>query len=305
MKIETSFRNISGVTLDRCAVSVLRTPLPFDGNDCESFIFRGTTKGLMLDACLPGWVKGIYRLNDGTVFAPGEDGIHIGKCPSGTKSTWTFYETPFSPGGIWGLSSDFVLAWGDVYNKGPSDKKHKFDGRCLVWNGDGKWRDFKSPGFGVMQIRGLAADFLYAVGVEGLVARWDGQSWKKVQVPDAGFMSDLWIVNADEMYAVSEEGAIFEGSQYGWSYVTSVDDSLDAVTKFGRSLFVSSNSLGIHKVVGRRLVPVAPKVKAIRFDARGQLIAATEKRVVTSADGKTFTKSIRLSTVLPSLPPSP
>jgi len=63
-------------------------------------------------------------------------------------------------------------------------------------------------------MRGLAPDFVYAVGNDGLIARWDGKKWTNVPSPTRSVLSAVCVVSPEEMYAVGAGRRFLDGQKY-------------------------------------------------------------------------------------------
>ena len=133
------------------------------------------------------------------------------------------------------------------------------------------------------------------MGVNGLIARWNGTLWHKVPSPTKAVLSDVHIAAEDEMYAVGDR-VVLQGSAHGWTEAAEGVAQMFGVVKWKGEVLVGGAQEGLLKLARNKLVPVDPEVKAERIDSRGELIASCPDAVAVSADGKDF-KRLRVKQV--------
>jgi hypothetical protein len=108
---------------------------------------------------------------------------------------------------VWGLDDDCIFSWGGGV----------LGGRDLFmwhWNGSA-WTRVESPGR-IHAMHGVARDAIFAVGAEGLFARWDSARWHVLaSPPDPGHVSFVHASSPDEVYACSIGGVLYEASTRG------------------------------------------------------------------------------------------
>ena len=127
--------------------------------------------------------------------------------PEPRAAPWREDPVPGTLAGVWGLHDECVFTWG---LRGGANVLYRFDGRT--------WNELPAPGE-ILAMHGVAPDLVYAVGRDGLVARWDGRHWTKVVTPGLGVLTDVFVVDEDEMYAVGSGGQLLQGSIHGWAEV--------------------------------------------------------------------------------------
>jgi len=179
--------------------------------------------------------------------------------------------------GVWGIDDKCVFAWGI---KAKTTVLHRFDGAT--------WSEIESPGE-VNAMHGLSPKLVYAVGRRGLISRWDGKRWNKVQSPTQAVLSDVFVADEDEMYAVGD-GIVLQGSVHGWAHLADADTHLFGVRKWKGKVWIGGASEGLMKIERDKLVSVDPELQAERLDARGELLVASPGALAFSTDGKTFKK---------------
>jgi hypothetical protein len=134
-------------------------------------------------------------------------------------------------------------------------------------------------------MHGVAPDLVYAVGREGLVARWDGRKWTKVVTPGRGVLTDVHVVGEDEMYAVGSGGQLLQGSIHGWAEVLNASGPLFGIAKWKGEVWVAAEEQGVMKLAAPKLVSMKPNIKATGLDARGDLLVSSPAAVAGTADG--------------------
>jgi hypothetical protein len=191
----------------------------------------------------------------------------------GTQSAApVFDELPAAIAGVWGVDSNCVFAWGELGN----------EPKMFQWGGV-RWDEIASPGK-VNAVHGTARDFVYAVGADGLIARWEGAGWTTAPSPTKSMLSSVFVASQDEMYAVGAGGSVLEGSLYGWSEVLVRDSQLYAVAKWKDKVWVAGGPDGLFTLAGNKLAPYRPDVTAERFDARGTLLISAKTEILEPAE---------------------
>jgi hypothetical protein len=256
----------------------------FKPSEGESWIMRAT--GGKLYNLYGGltWFTGVWQSPSGRVYAAcAHSAVCVNEDPGVRAAPWKEIKVQGTLAGVWGLDDRFVLAWGI----------HRGKGVMVRFNGK-TWSPMPSPGE-VYGVHGLAPNLVYAVGMKGLIARWDGVRWKKLSSPTSTVLSDVHVAGEDEMYAVGK-GVVLQGSRHGWKVAAKGASHMFGVAKWKGEVYVGGAGEGLLKLVRNKLVPVDPEIKAERIDARGELIVSSPGAVAVSADGKEF-KRLRVKNV--------
>ncbi len=180
--------------------------------------------------------------------------------------------------GIWGVDDGYIFAWGDT----PTG------GRMFLFQ-QGAWREIASPGKGVLALHGLSRDMVYAVGVGGMISKWDGTRWVPQSSPTGTNLSSVFVVSPDEMYAVGPGRRFLEGSVHGWVEAIEANVPLSAVVKWKDEIYVGAGPAGTFKRQGPQLVDWKPKITATKIDARQDFVASAIKHLICSDDPQKFT----------------
>jgi hypothetical protein len=221
-----------------------------------------------------GWYTGLWRSTTGKVYVSYAIGqVLVNPDPEPRAASWREDAVPGVLAGIWGLDDDCVFTWGV---KGGANVLYRFDGR--------KWNELPAPGE-ILAMHGAARNLVYAVGRDGLVARWDGNHWTKVVTPGRGVLTDVHVVSEDEMYAVGSGGQLLQGSIHGWDEVLNGGGPLFGVAKWKKEVWVAAEERGVMKLAGSELVSMKANIKATSLDARGDLLVSSRDAVAGTADG--------------------
>jgi hypothetical protein len=230
------------------------------------------------------WFTGLWRSPAGRVYvASADSAVVVNDNPIVHAAPFKEHKLQGTLAGVWGLDDRFVLTWGIHRGKGVM---HRFDGK--------KWSPMESPGE-IYGVHGLAPDLVYSVGVKGLIARWDGVRWNKVASPTKAVLSEVHVVDEDEVYAVGDR-VVLRGSPRGWTVAAKGTSHMCGLAKRKDEVFVGAAQKGLLKLAQNKLVTVDTEIKAERIDARGELIVSSPDAVAVSSDGKDF-KRLRVKQV--------
>lgn len=271
------FAAASGTSLADCHWVGLRFAGPaFKPTTGDSWIGASDASGHRSHGNTPGWVTGMWR-SERQLWASLAGG-RVSMRPSlgADEVTWQRFPLDATLMGIWGLRDDLVFAWGMRRTKRVA---FCFDGEA--------WREIEVPGF-VVAIGGVRDDLIYAVGNLGLVARWDGDAFRRIEVPAASTIAGICVVSDDELYACGHGGELLRGTTRGWQRIAESELMLGCVAKLGDEVWVGAGEDGLLRLDGDTLELVEPDILAERFDARGRLLITTPDALVETADGRTF-----------------
>jgi len=284
MRIGYVMSHVSGITHDDQHFLVLRfdAKAGFKPGEGESWVvrFKSGTGSLLYGGL--SWFTGLWRSPAGHVYVSSADSeVLVNPDPGLRAAPWQTHSLRGTLRGVWGVDDKCVFAWGI---KGKGTVAYRFDGSS--------WSEIESPGE-VTSMHGLSPKLVYAVGRRGLISRWDGQRWNKVQSPTQATLSDVFLADEDEMYAVGDRIAL-QGSLHGWAHLADADTHLFGVAKWKGKVWVGAANDGLRKIERDKLVSVDPELQAERLDARGELLVASPEALAFTTDGKTF-KKIRAS----------
>ena len=256
--------------------------------DGESWVLAGDQPVLGLPTC----ITRVWCSPSGACFASGGQ---TGQVLYHTQPTQISPSQPVqsmqvvrgvSLEGVFGLADDSVYAWGSS-TQGP---------RLFHFNGK-RWMEMRHPGFDLLDLHGTSRSCLFAVGDRGALARFDGAAWHTFPTPTPEPLVCVFAVSDDEAYAVGGWGSVLEGSLHGWAKIgegprwpTGRPGPLRCVAKWEGELWVGAGVSGLWRRKGKthELEQVADHVLARWFDARGELLIASQWSWFATKDGKAF-----------------
>ena len=173
-------------------------------------------------------------------------------------------------------------------------KRGRYDDEAFAWGvnsmlrWDGaSWLPCPSPG-DVYAMHGARRDLTFAVGRQGLVARWDGSSWRTMEPAPGGDLIAVHVVDDGEMYAIAKPGVILEGTSLGWRVKVDTGKKLRGIAKFAGRLLVAVETEGLFELVDGKLAPYKTSFKPHQIECRSGLVIAAAEHVVRSSDGEKF-----------------
>jgi hypothetical protein len=240
-----------------------------------------TPNGIILFLKADTYVTGIWRAPSGAMYAtaPGEILTTPGQGRPGSDKTRSA-ALPGGLSGVWGLDDDFVFAWGLTAEGG---------GVCYLKDG-ANWRAVKAPGV-FQAIHGASRDAVIGVGLNGLIARWDGAKWVKMKPPTDAAIHAVFVAGADEAYALSFGGVVLSGSLHGWSTRLETELEIQSVAKWRDRVWLGCGAEGLGVLEQRAVKIVKDTFYGGNLDARTNLLIAARGKVVQSVDGTSFVSS--------------
>ncbi len=279
MKLAMRNHHISGFSGDDLAFLSMRFPKSkgFTPGQSDSWVWHANAKRRRYLIGGSGWATGLWYSGAQIFVTRSRHGIYRFGAIGDTNDDDDFHQDDLRAAlmGVWGLDEKNVFAWAD------RDLK---SGIMFRWNGK-KWAEMPSPGWGVMEVHGVAKDIIYAVGRRGLIARWNGKAWKKIKALTDGNLEHLQVIDEDEIHAVADDGALLRGTAKKWEVVLVDDGPLYGVARFKDQLWVAAGTRGVGRVKGGAIEIVKPKIHATSFDARRGLVAACYDQIAWTDDG--------------------
>ena len=289
--LDVRFHSASGLSSDNvcCLATRYDTEIGIKPPWCDSWLVYEDAAGASAVYGRQGWFTGLWYSagNRAFISSAHQQIIVIHDLPAYQDQPrtrfddprWTErHDFPATMMGVFGLSDDYVLAWGN---------KDAKTGAMYLWNGQ-TWREIPSPGPNVTAVHGIARDLIYAVGYFGFIARWDGARWHTIPPVTKVILVAVTVVSPDEIYACGDGGVLLDGSVHGWALGLEWPKPLFGVAKFCGDLWVGAQVDGLMKRDRDTLVPVKPNIKAELLDARQDLIISAALAPCTSQDGVAF-----------------
>jgi hypothetical protein len=294
--ILASYEQASGLSWDDCFFLGQRydEAVGFQPEESENWILsvRPSTGAQPVELKYQGgttsWYVGLWRSPAGKCWVADITGqVHANSdlwAPD-ASAHWEDHRLDTPLNGVWGLDDRCVFAWGATFDE---------DYRVFRYDGT-RWGQLPTPGFDVRSMHGISPDFVYAVGVGGRIARWDGARWTEPSSPVAENLVSVFVSSPDELYACGAAGALLEGSSHGWGVITTaplgqLGMPLHAVAKWKGELWIGGGAQGLFKRVGSssQLDLIKPNVHATSLDARKDLVIGTNIYVAGTSDGQNF-----------------
>ena len=288
MSYDLVMSHSSGLALDHACAIALRSEAghPFRIDEGDSWAMCSSPGRTRVLAGLGGWITGCwYSPSKRAYFVDTRGGVTVYSGLDGDPVQSTTDQLDAALFGVWGLSDELVLAWGE---RAGQSRMFRFDGA--------RWAPFPAPVGMVIALHGKRADQLVAVGARGLLARWDGQRWNAVPQPTGLVLNAVWVESDDEMYATGPSGIVMEGSVHGWAIRLTAPGDLYGVAKWKGELWFGCGRAGLGKLgggkVGGETVELVklddPKLPVTQLDARRDLVMTAGTHVGASADGVAF-----------------
>jgi hypothetical protein len=169
--------------------------------------------------------------------------------------TGTFRQDHISDVNIYGELFRVRSFSGSVYACGQSSQVYRLQG-----NG---WTHFDQGlldkrGETLEDIDGSGPDDIYAVGLSGTIAHYDGRRWTLLDSPTNEHLSNVRCISRDKVYLCGNNGVLFRGYRDNWEYIGSLDlaETFWGMDMFAGELYLA-HSGGIVKHDGINLVPVS------------------------------------------------
>ena len=287
LAVAHEFTRVSGASVADCCFIAQRYP---EADGCfrpgrgESFVGMTAPDRVRLGIGGPGWFTGIWRGADRTIFVSDIEG-RVYTLPRGEGDRWDRVDLPGALLGIWGADDGCVWAWGSL---GAASVLYHYDGSA--------WRPQDGPGE-VVAIHGLHRGLAFAVGHRGLIARWDGTAWTRMECPVHETVSGVCAVSEAEAYAVTAAGAFLEGSAYGWSVRERREHLLYSVAAYRGGVYAGAPFPdGLLKLGAEGLETHERELDPYQMDTRGDLLLANPYVLASSPDASAWTR-LPLSTL--------
>lgn len=254
---------LQGTSLDE--VFLVCGYVPTDPRDDEMYrwylvhILRGTASVLLSGT---GRVRGLWVSPTKTIYLTAPNGRSVGLSigyPSTSGYSWKQEESVGAPSThpehVWGLSDDFVMAWGG----GILDAAHYPDPATrpsldepFYWLKKGiHWSKYPSPPW-MTRVHGQDEASLYGVGHAGLTARWQGTQWERLQ-PSKAEILYLQVTSNLEVYGTSSFGDLLRYVEpLGWIPFISEIGYITGFVYWNGDLYLLLE-WGLHKVQGTEL----------------------------------------------------
>lgn len=243
----------------------------------ESWLLQTTATDTHALISRAGWITALWRSQAGRVYATDVlSKVYYNRDPHLRAAQFDIFDVDGTLSGVWGLHDELVWVWG---RRGDQGVLHR-------WNGSG-FTEEEAPGR-IVSMHGISPDLVFAVGYDGLIARWDGTRWQRMQSPTTGTLSSVFVASPEEVYACGPAKVLLEGSIHGWSELLNHGKTLNCVAKWKDVVWVGACHEGLFKLEDGALVLHKDSVKPHLLDVRGDLLASCAEAIAYSEDGQAF-----------------
>lgn len=289
---------LTGPSLDDCAFMVLRSEWDDYPDDESTQWMIVRRRGQRMSIVGRGeWLpEDLWMSPAGTLYfvgtMDGRKGLHRG-IARGAEYIWSRVEqvTPDRgsitlPHGVWGLSDDYLYCWGGGWLADDPNSAHL--DQALTWFFDGKsWHRAASSGV-MLSVHGADRESIFAVGHDGLVARWGGEKWIEMARPARAPLGYLHVESATEAYAITVDGDIFEGSVHGWHELAVTSGYVNGIVKWSGDVLIATQHNGFQKLDGNRVLPFVDHLRSYVFHAGKTLMWTNGGGILETTDFSSF-----------------
>lgn len=281
------FTRVSGASVADCCFLAQRYPAEdgcFQPERGESFVAMTSPDRVRLGIGGPGWFTGLWRGDDRTIYVSDIAGC-VYTLPRGEGDRWDRAELPGALIGVWGADDGCVWAWGAL---GAASALYHHDGSA--------WRAQPSPGE-VVAMHGLHRDHVVAVGHRGLVARWDGAAWTRMECPVRETVMGVCVVSEGEAYAITASGALLAWTANAWRVRERREHLLYSVAAYRGAVYAGAPFPdGLLRLGAQGLETHERELDPYQMDTRGDLLLANPYVLASSPDARAWTR-LPLSTL--------
>jgi hypothetical protein len=219
--------------------------------DVEDDMIRSVTFNPAVQQCY-------FMGRNGTIISAGN-----GRPFNERNMTGTFREEHISDTETYGELFRIRSICGSVYACGQSSQIYKLQ--------RGIWTHFdqgilREDGETLEDIDGAAPDDIYAVGLSGTIAHYDGKAWTLLDSPTNQHFSNVRCASRNEVYLCGNNGMVFRGRRDNWQFIGSPDltSTFWGMEMFHDELYLAHHE-GIMKYDGNSIVPVSTGEKKFTF----------------------------------------
>jgi hypothetical protein len=147
----------------------------------------------------------------------------------------------------------------------------------------------------------VCGSFPGPAGLEGRVFYYDGTAWRRIDIPETGYLTRILVESPESIWICGHNGALLNGNmRLGFKDVSRVEDNqlFYSMARFGEKLYLGSN-LGLYEYeLGRtdaRILKVvtglAPEVRdAVTVDEAGEVLWSVGEKDIVRFDGSDWTR---------------
>jgi hypothetical protein len=140
----------------------------------------------------------------------------------------------------------------------------------------------------VYAVHGATRDLIFAAGRGGLLARWDGGAWQRMEPPCTDDLIAVHAAADDDVWAIAKPGTLLHGTTLGLRPVLTTDRKLRAVVRYQGAVYVGIEDEGLFRFENGALTLVKDTFKPHQLAARDELLCTAGEYIVGSPDGVSF-----------------
>jgi hypothetical protein len=289
----TFYERANGLSLDRCVFPAWRYDFAegiSPGRSETWLMASGLTHGsLDVHGHIPSQYHYIaaWLTDDGGLFVADRLNASVYYCPdfdAAKGGTWQHHNVPMNPLGLCGTPDGGMIVWG------------RFDNACLLFRWNGHTFDLMDvPGFAIHAMHGRASNALWAAGAMGMVAYWNGNSWRAFKTDTNEFLNGIFMCDDGRVYATGSQGSLLRGGiddGHFEPWMTMIDGPsagtrFHGVAHWQGALWLAADESGLIRLADGddKLNLFGPECCAIGVHARDRLIVSCPDKLMDTADG--------------------
>jgi hypothetical protein len=147
----------------------------------------------------------------------------------------------------------------------------------------------------------VCGSFPGSAGLEGRLFHFDGRVWRRLDIPECGYLNRILVESSDSIWVCGHNGALLNGNaRGGFKDVSSVEDNqlFYSMALFGRKLYLGSN-LGLYEYefntprakIREVVTGLNPPVgDAVTVDSAGKVLWSIGEKDIVRFDGSGWTR---------------
>jgi hypothetical protein len=109
-------------------------------------------------------------------------------------------------------------------------------------------------------MHGARRDMIFAAGRGGLLARWDGGAWRRMEPPCSDDLIAVHAAADDDVWAIAKPGTLLHGTTLGLRPVLTTDRKLRAVVRYQGAVYVGIEDEGLFRFANGALLQAFDEV---------------------------------------------
>ncbi|MGF6239255.1 hypothetical protein P3T42_000987 [Paraburkholderia sp. GAS38] len=147
----------------------------------------------------------------------------------------------------------------------------------------------------------VCGSFPGPAGLEGRLFHFEGATWRRVDIPETGYLNRILIESPDSIWICGHNGALLNGNaRSGFKDMSSVEDNqlFYSMARFGQKLYLASN-LGLYEYklndpqakIREVVTGLIPPVRdTVTVDTAGKVLWSIGEKDIVRFDGSAWTR---------------